>query len=142
LAGVRGPDEEPYLLSRRFVGVGGAHGERVHAAVDVRVIGLVDRSLGLDHRARLLGGGGVVEVDEGPAVDPLPQDRELAADLLDVQGGRGPGSGGVGCRAHASASWISAACGNRDWRKAVMPARIASTLIRPTRSLAKAQVRR
>ena len=114
----------------------------MHAPVDVGVVALVDRGLGLDHRARLLRRGGVVEVDERLAVDGLAQDREIPAHPLHVQGARRRGRGGVvGGRAHASASWICAAWGSRDWRKAVRPVRIASTWIRPTTSLAKAKVK-
>ena len=73
-------EEAPHLLARAFVGVGGARRQRVRGAVDVRVLVLVEVAEAIDHRLRLLRGGGVVEPDERPAVDPLLQDREVAAD--------------------------------------------------------------
>ena len=44
---------------------------------------------GVDHRARLLGRGGIVEIDERLAIDLLRQDRELRPDGLDVVGLQG-----------------------------------------------------
>ncbi len=84
-----GVDERPRLLARRVVGVGRVDREPVNAAVDVGVAGLVDAALGVDHRRRLLGGGRIVEVDEGLAVDLRREDGKVAADGLDVVGGGG-----------------------------------------------------
>ena len=49
--------------ARGFEGGGGAIAQFVDAAVDVGVVVLVVIAQGLEHRARLLRGGGVVEVD-------------------------------------------------------------------------------
>ena len=80
-------EEPPGLLPGGVVGVGCVDRHVVHAAVDVGVALFVDVALGLDHGPRLLGRGGVVEVDQGLAVDRLRKDREVAADRLDVVGG-------------------------------------------------------
>src|SRR6201989_3445537 len=50
---------------RIFVRLGRARTQLVQAAVDVRVLVLVIISQGLEHLSRLLGGGRVVEIDEG-----------------------------------------------------------------------------
>ena len=58
----------------------------------IRVLEAIDVVHRLDHRARLLGGGRVVEIDERLAVDVAVEDREIGTDALDVVGvanGRG-----------------------------------------------------
>ena len=55
--------------------------------MDVGVVVLVVVVDRLDHRARPLAGRGVVEIHERLAVDLLVQDREVAADALDVEVG-------------------------------------------------------
>ena len=66
--------------------VGGFRAQGVRAAVHVGVAVLVKLGERLDHLPWLLGGGGVVEVDEGLAVDPSVQDGKVFAPALD--GGR------------------------------------------------------
>ena len=59
----------------------------MQAAMDVGVfvrIGMLD---GVEHRLRLLRRRAVVEIDQRLAVDFARQDREVAADRLDVVGG-------------------------------------------------------
>ena len=89
LGGIGGMDESRDSRACALVGVGGAHGEGVEAAVDVAVVALVVVHERVDDGARFLGGGAVVEVDEGFAVDLLVQDREIGADFLEIEhGGR------------------------------------------------------
>ena len=59
--------------------MGGAIAECVYAAVHVGIIAAVVIADGLDHALGLLGGGGVVEVDQRMAVNLLREDREIAA---------------------------------------------------------------
>src|SRR6185503_7861928 len=56
--------------------------QRVDRAMNVGVGGLVVARHGFHHRARLLAGGGGVQIDERVAVDDPRQDREVAACLL------------------------------------------------------------
>ncbi|GJE42658.1 hypothetical protein AEGHOMDF_1830 [Methylobacterium soli] len=59
----------------------------MQAAMDVGVTRLHAGHHGVDHRARLLRRGGVVEINQGLAVDGLGQDRELRPDRVDIVGG-------------------------------------------------------
>ena len=54
--------------------------------MDVGVFHLVGVIDGVEHRARLLRRGAVVEIDQRLAVDLAEQDREIGADRLDVVG--------------------------------------------------------
>ncbi len=84
--------EEPlHLGARLFVGLRGALAKLMHAAVDVGAIHFVELDDGVDDGARLLRGGGVIEIDERLAVDGLLEDGEILADLLDVESGMRPG---------------------------------------------------
>ena len=82
LGGTAGVEKGPDALARRLVEVGGLLGEEMHAAVDVGVDGIILVRDGLDHGPRLLGGGGVVEVDERPPVDFAAEDGKVAAHLF------------------------------------------------------------
>ena len=113
--------------ARLLVGVGGERREPVHAAVDVRVVALVDLALGVDHRARLLRARGRVEVDERVAVDRLAQHRELAAHRLDVE-------------AHAAPPEGPAAAPSCEASQRCATARTASSGSRFSSSSAKARV--
>ena len=68
---IGGVDEFRDAGAGAFVTVGGAHGERVEAAVDVAVVALVVVDEGVDHGTGFLRSGAVVEIDEGLAVDLL-----------------------------------------------------------------------
>lgn len=81
LGGVGGVDEFRGAGAGGFVAVGGAHGERVESAVDVGVVAFVEAGEGVDHRARFLRGGSVVEVDEGFAADVLVEGGEVDAEV-------------------------------------------------------------
>ena len=96
LGGVAGEDdlldawrieEAAHRLARVLVAGGGGVGEKVQAAMDVGVFHLVGVVDGVEHRARLLRRGAVVEIDQRLAVDLAEQDREVGADGLDVVGG-------------------------------------------------------
>ena len=81
LGGVGGVDEFGGAGAGGFIAVGGAHGERVESAVDVGVVAFVVAGDGVDHRARFLRGGSVVEIDEGLAADVLVEDGEIDAEV-------------------------------------------------------------
>ena len=65
---------------------GGGVGEIVQPAMHVGVFHLVGVLDGLQHGARLLRRGAVVEIDQRLAVDLAEQDRKIGADALDVVG--------------------------------------------------------
>ena len=82
--------EEPRdLLAHAVVGRGGALAQVVDAPVDVGVLGGVEARDGVDDRAWLLAGGGVVEVNQRLAAYPLREDREVLPQLFDVERGVG-----------------------------------------------------
>src|SRR5690606_12402489 len=91
---VGGVDEFRDTGAGAFVGVGGAHRERVKAAVDVAVVAFVEARERVDDDAGFLGGGGVVEVDERFAVDLLVKGGEVDADV-------GPGEHNGGNRSRS-----------------------------------------
>ncbi len=65
--------------------LGGLLGKMMHGAMDIGVGSFVIPGDGVDHRARLLRGGGVIEIDERLAVNLLLEDRKIGADALDVE---------------------------------------------------------
>ena len=83
---VDGPGVEE--LAYGFAGALEAFGRHirhvVQAAVNVGIACLHGVDHGVDHRARLLGRGGRVEIDERLAIDLLRQDRKLRPDGFDV----------------------------------------------------------
>jgi hypothetical protein len=81
---VRRAEETGHLLACLLVGCRGFFGEAVDAAVDVGVVFFVVFSERLDHPPRLLGGRGVIQIDELFPVDPPVEDREVVPDLLYV----------------------------------------------------------
>ena len=138
LGSLGGVEEAADLFARLVVGGGGALAEVVDAAVDVGVARLVKARDGVDDGARLLGRGGVVEVDERLAVHAGGEDREIAADPLDVDRVViGAGMGVAGGETHVSTSamarpWNFSATARSSW------ARIGTTRICSRTSLAKA----
>ena len=86
----RGVEEAARLLARVLIGVGRASGERVRAAMHVRVLVRVEIGEPVDHRLRLLRRRAIVEPDEAPAVNFLAQDREIFADRGGVVKARRP----------------------------------------------------
>ena len=92
-------DEDQFIFAARIqkalglgagflVGGGGALGELVNAAVDVGAVHFVEAADGIDHRERLLGGGGAIQIHQRLAVDVLLEDREILPDPLHVKIGR------------------------------------------------------
>ena len=81
---VRRAEETHYLLACPLVGRRGFFGEAVDAAVDVGVVLLVLLRESVQHLLRLLGGCGVIQVDELLAVDPPVEDGEVAPDIVYV----------------------------------------------------------
>jgi len=79
LGGIGGVDEPGGAGAGGFVAVGRAHGKRVEAAMDVGVVPFVEAGESVDHRARLLGGRAVVEIDEGLAADVLVERGKVDA---------------------------------------------------------------
>ena len=75
-----GIEEAAHRLARVLVAGGGGVGEEVQPAMHVGVFHLVGVVDGVEHRARLLRRGAVVEIDQRLAVDLAEQDREVGAD--------------------------------------------------------------
>ena len=74
--GAFGVDEFRGAGARGFEGVRGAVAQFVDAAMDIGVVVLVVMDERVNHRARLLRRGGVVEINQRLAVDFLVEDRE------------------------------------------------------------------
>ncbi len=72
-------------IARRLVGIGGARRQFMRGAVDVGVLVLVEVRNAVDHALRFLGRRGIVQPDQRPPVDALPQNREVAAHGMDVE---------------------------------------------------------
>ena len=89
----RGVDEPLHLRPREFVHVGRLDAQRVDAAVDIGVVLLVEVHKRVDHLARLLRGGRIIEVDERPPVDLPLQYGEVLPYARYVQQVRLPFSG-------------------------------------------------
>ena len=88
-----------------FIGVGRDCGQRVDAAMDVRVLVRLVAHEAVDDLLRHLARRGVVEEGQRLAVRMhVAQDREVGADALDVQGARVDGRLADGGDAHAI-SW-------------------------------------
>jgi hypothetical protein len=62
------------------------------ATVHVGIVGLVDLAHGIDDRARALGAGAVVQIDQRLAVDLLVQDGKIGPHPLDVESQHGIGA--------------------------------------------------
>ena len=77
LTGARGVEETPHGLARPLVGLGRELRQSVDSALDIGVPALVAGDDRRRHGPRLLGGGGVVEVDQRAAVDLAREDRKL-----------------------------------------------------------------
>ncbi len=70
-------DESGRPLPRRLVSRRGAVAQFMDAAMDVRVVALVIMHQRVNHRARFLRRGGVVEINQRLAVDLLVEDRKI-----------------------------------------------------------------
>lgn len=67
------------------MGGGGGLGKAVDAAVDIGIDALIVVARGIENGEGLLGGGCIVEIDEGLPIDFLIQDGELSSKLVGVQ---------------------------------------------------------
>ena len=85
LFGVLGADEASDAFARGLVGVGGFDAQGVDATMNVGVGVGVEVDERVDDLLRLLGGRGVVEIDQPPAIDLPLQDGEVGADTLDIE---------------------------------------------------------
>ncbi len=123
-----------------FVRLGGALTQPVHAPVHVGVVRRVVAREGIDHGLRLLGGRGVVQVDERFAVHLLVEDGEILPDALDVprHGGRHRRSL---ARLHGDSS-TTRPPRRRPVSRSSHQLRIGPTRIRPSTSLANPCVSR
>ena len=72
-------------LARGLVRLRGPQRQVVHTAMDVGVVVRVETRQLVDHAPRLLRAAGIVEIDERPAVHRRLQDREVRANLVDVE---------------------------------------------------------
>src|SRR5262249_4393134 len=72
-------DKSRHLLPRRFVQLGRLFGQRVNRTMHVGVGQLVVVADGLDHCARLLRRGGIVEINQTTPSAPSLEDRKVAA---------------------------------------------------------------
>jgi hypothetical protein len=81
------PQEAGHRAAGVLVGLGRPRRQLVCGAVDIGVLVAVELGQALDDRIRLLGRGGIIEPDQRPAVDPLVQDGEVAADRPDIEPG-------------------------------------------------------
>ena len=141
LPGLGGVEETADRLPDSLVGLGRLHREPMHAAVNVRVVPLVEVPLRFDHRNRFLSGRGVVQIIERHPVNLLRQNRKVAADALHVErrrrrrGRRRRANG-----SHAAHEEISSdpVCEKRRPSSFSIWERIARILIRPATSAAKA----
>ncbi len=78
-ATVRRIDEAGDRLAGGLEGQGGAAAQSMGGAVNIGVVGPIVVRYGIQHRLRLLGCGGVIQIDQRMAVDLLRQGRKLAA---------------------------------------------------------------
>ena len=93
--GIGGAEKFADLLAAGFKQFGRARRERVRGAMDVGIIAAVKLRRRVNHRLRLVRGGGVVEPDERLAVDELVQRGKIAAHALDVELRNRRGSFGI-----------------------------------------------
>ena len=84
LIGTAGVEEAACHLTRVFELLRRGVRQVVQAAMNVGVFEAIDMVHRLDHGARLLRRGGVVEIDERLAVDLAIKDREVGANALDI----------------------------------------------------------
>src|SRR5712692_3042812 len=59
--------------------------KEMHATVDVGVVPLVVETDRINDHLRLLGRGCIVQVNQRPAVNPLPEDRKVPANFLQIE---------------------------------------------------------
>ena len=137
LVGVGGAEEGGGLGARALEGGRRPLREHVDAAMHVGVRRRVVVAQRVDDHLRLLGGGGVVEIDERVPVGRLRQDRELGAQALDI-GGRGRGDGQRRGHTWASGARVARSRSSRAKSDDSRRSRSSSEEISPSTSPAKA----
>ena len=94
LGGVARPDyllrvfrayEARYLGASAFIELGRFLAERMNPAMDIGIGTFIVVNQSLNDLARLLGSGGVVQIDQGFAIDLPGQDREIFPDFPRVE---------------------------------------------------------
>jgi len=84
-----GVEEAADLVPRSLVSVGGARRQFVGGPVDVGVLVPVEVRKAVDDSLGLLGGGGVIQPDQRPAMHALRKNGEIAAHGIGIKGGMG-----------------------------------------------------
>src|SRR5215510_15995033 len=84
--GAAGVDELRGTGPRGFESAGSAIAEFMNAAVNVGVVALVILDEGIYDSARLLGGGGIIEVNERTAMHLLIQNGEVGSESRPIHG--------------------------------------------------------
>ena len=72
-------------LASVFVSLGGLLAQVMHATMDVAILVQIIVALTLDDVQRFLRSGGIVEIDQGLAVDLLVEAGELGSYLVNIQ---------------------------------------------------------
>ena len=85
LRGIPTPDPGGDLPPGRLEGVGRPSAQLVDAPMDIGVVPLVVGRHGVEHGPGLLGGRGIVQVDQGMTVDLLIESREITPEAHGVQ---------------------------------------------------------
>ena len=80
-----GVEKAAHAFARRLIGFGRRIGEIMQAAMNIGVFVFIGMGQPLDHRARLLRRGGIVEIDQRLAVGTLGEDGKVGAQGLDVE---------------------------------------------------------
>ena len=84
-AGRRGVEEAADLFAGGLVGIRGPGRQFMRRAVDVGILVSVEVTEAVDDALRLLGGRGIIQPDQRPAVHALPQNRKIPPDGLHVE---------------------------------------------------------
>ena len=82
---ILGVKELGYGVASTLVGIGGTHGQLVHAAMGVGVILIIVVHHGVQHLLGVLGGGGTVQINQAVAVLIGRQDREISRPVVHHQ---------------------------------------------------------
>ena len=80
----RRADEARHIFAGTVVGIGSHLTQIMHTAVDIPVLLAVIAVNGLEHLARFLRGGRVVEVNQGASIDRRSENRKVRPEGLQV----------------------------------------------------------